>query len=559
VAGGSFGGTALRAESHFDSTSFKSMSEADIALKAETLAAPGSAETVRVASSGGAQARAGFSAKAVSLLQMVFSFPAMLGMALVGRVFYEARAFFVDPDLWWHIKVGQDILATHHWPTVDSYSFTVAGQPWIAYEWLGDVLLAWVEKTGGLLGLEILLFALASVVMLALYAYASMKSGNSKAGFVVAGLMCSLAFASFSLRPQMLGYLFLILVLIVLEKFRQGKNNALWFLPPIFLLWVNTHGSFIIGIGVVVFYVIAGLWEFRAGTIEGSKWTPQQRVRLELGLLLSLAVLPLTPYGAQVAVYPFDMAFGQPINVANIQEWQPMPFNIGGGKLFLVVVVAFFVAQMLMQVTMRVGDAALFFSGFAMACLHRRFLLLFVPFFAPVAAAIIARWLPPYDRKKDHFYLNAAIMAAAAVAIVWYFPKTNDLEKAVGRIYPVQAVEYLRQHPVRGPIFNAYGYGGYLVGKLPEQPVFIDGRGDLYERGGIFGEYIEVSDMKPAAFRILDQHHIEACLLERKDALSTALGAMPGWELRYSDALSALYVRRTAAVADSGQESRRER
>jgi hypothetical protein len=150
-------------------------------------------------------------------------------------------------------------------------------------------------------------------------------------------------------------------------------------------------------------------------------------------------------------------------------------------------------------------------------------------------------------------------MAAAAVAIVWYFPKTNDLEKAVGRIYPVQAVEYLRQHPVRGPIFNAYGYGGYLVGKLPEQPVFIDGRGDLYERGGIFGEYIEVSDMKPAAFRILDQHHIEACLLERKDALSTALGAMPGWELRYSDALSALYVRRTAAVADSGQESRRER
>jgi hypothetical protein len=480
-----------------------------------------------------------------SLFAKVFSFPAMLGVALVARVFYEARRFFVDPDLWWHIRVGQDILATHHWPTVDSYSFTVAGQPWIAYEWLGDVLLAWVQKTGGLLGLDILLFALASVVMLALYAYATIKSGNSKAGFVVAGLMCSLAFASFSLRPQMLGYLFLILVLIIIEKFRQGNDKALWLLPPIFLIWVNTHGSFIIGIGVVALYLVAGLWEFRVGSIEGQKWTLPQRLRLELALLISLAVLPLTPYGAQLAAYPFDMAFGQPINVANVQEWLPMPFNMFGGKLFLAVVIGFFASQLLIRTTMELGDATLLFGGFAMACLHRRFLLLFVPFFAPVAAALIARWLPPYQRKKDHFYLNAAIMVTAVAAMVWYFPKTSKLKDAVARIYPVHAVEYLRQHPVGGPMFNDYGYGGYLLGNLPQQPVFIDGRGDLYERGGIFEEYIEVSDMKPAAFRILDQHHIEACLLDRKGALATALGAMPGWELQYSDGLSAVYVRRS--------------
>ena len=87
---------------------------------------------------------------------MCFRFPPCWRSLWSARVFYEARAFFVDPDLWWHIKVGQDILATHRWPTVDPYSFTVAGHPWIAYEWLGDVLLAWVAKTGGLLGLEFL-------------------------------------------------------------------------------------------------------------------------------------------------------------------------------------------------------------------------------------------------------------------------------------------------------------------------------------------------------------------------------------------------------------------
>ena len=126
-----------------------------------------------------------------------------------------------------------------------------------------------------------------------------------------------------------------------------------------------------------------------------------------------------------------------------------MPFNMFGGKLFLVFVIAFLVAQLLMRTTIELGDATLFFGGFAMACLHRRFLLLFVPFFAPVAAALLARWIPRYDRKKDHFYLNAAIMTGAVIAMVWYFPKTSKLEERVAQLYPVRAVEYLRQHPVR--------------------------------------------------------------------------------------------------------------
>src|SRR5580692_5523049 len=178
-----------------------------------------------------------------SLLRKVFSFPAMLATFLVGRVFYEARAFNVDPDLWWHIKVGQDIVTSHHWPTTDPFSYTVAGNPWMAYEWLGDVVIGTVARVGGLLGLDVFLFVWASVVMLTLYAYTTLRSGNSKAGFVTSGLLCSMAFASFNLRPQMLGYLFLILTLIALERFRQEKQRAIWFLPPMFLLWINTHGS----------------------------------------------------------------------------------------------------------------------------------------------------------------------------------------------------------------------------------------------------------------------------------------------------------------------------
>jgi len=131
------------------------MSEADIPLRGATLSrlAP-VAEAQRTTPSPvltPADSAALSVWSATWLWQRAFSFPAMLGVFLIGRVFYEARAFMVDPDLWWHVRIGQDIFATHHWPIVDPYSFTVGGNPWIAYEWLGDVLIGAVERAGGLL------------------------------------------------------------------------------------------------------------------------------------------------------------------------------------------------------------------------------------------------------------------------------------------------------------------------------------------------------------------------------------------------------------------------
>ena len=147
--------------------------------------------------------------KKLTFLQQIFSFPAMLASLLVGAVFVSARKFLVDPDIWWHIKVGDTVLATHHWPATDPYSFTVFGQPWLAYEWLGDIVLSFANRVGGLAGLEVLFIVLGSAIMLALYGFATTSSGSSKAGFVASGVLLMPAAVSFSLRPQMLGYLFL--------------------------------------------------------------------------------------------------------------------------------------------------------------------------------------------------------------------------------------------------------------------------------------------------------------------------------------------------------------
>ena len=481
-----------------------------------------------------------------SLLQRLFSFPAMLGTLLVAIVFVLKRGFEVDADFWWHIKIGEGILATHHWPTTDPYSFTVAGQPWLACEWLGDVLFAAVERAAGLRGLDFLLILLSAAIILALYGLATLRSGNSKASFITTAALLVMVVPVLSMRPQMLGYLFLVLTLIALERFRQGKLDALWFLPALFLVWINTHGSWVLGLGTMAVYWVSGLRAVHIGGVQTRVWAPADRLRLSLVFLLCLAVLPITPYGTRLALYPFQVASSLPVNMASINEWQPMPFNLLGGKVFLVLVLGLFAMQIALELTWRLEELALLFFGTLMAFLHVRFILVFVPFFAPLFAMMLARWVPGYERKKDLHLVNAILMACMVVAMVRYFPSEAKIQESVASRSPVGAVDFLRQHSISGPLLNSYGFGGYLIwARGPEHKVFIDGRGEVYENGGVFSDYLHITLLKPGALTVLRRYGVQACLLSRDEPLANVLVALPEWQRIYYDQNSELFVLRS--------------
>jgi asparagine N-glycosylation enzyme membrane subunit Stt3 len=353
----------------------------------------------------------------------------------------------------------------------------------------------------------------------------------------------------------MLGYLFLILTLIALERFRDGKQRAFWLLPFLMLLWVNTHGSWIIGLGTIFVYWMSGLVGFQIGSLEAKRWTPKERLTLSCGFLLCLLALPITPYGTRVAVSPFEFAFSLPLNVAHIQEWQSMPFNTVVGKIFLVLLIAIIIAQISLGLRWRLEELALFLFGTMMACLHVRFILIFVPFVAPVLAMILARWVPHYKRSKDKFVLNAALILLVLATMFRYFPSGGDLRKEVSKSFPVAAVDYLRKHPVPEPMYNNYGFGGYLVwSRGPEHKVFIDGRGDVYERGGLLSDYMHITYLEPGALDLLRAYHIQSCLLQRNESLATVLSASPEWQRVYLDDTSVLFVRAsTFNGTESGQ------
>ncbi len=489
-------------------------------------------------------------------LRWAISFPALMATLLVGVALVGAQSRLIDPDTWWHVTVGEQILKTHTWPVADTYSFTARGAGWIAYEWLGGVFLALAARAGGLVGLALFQKALVAVFTLLLYYYGYLKSGNSKAACIAATLVLPVAPVAFTLRPQLFGYIFLVLTMICLERFRQGHARALWFLPPLFMVWANTHGTFTFGLVVIGLYWIAGLVNFSAGRLVAERLTERQRVQLLLTFLLCTLALLVTPYGSQIAAYPIEMATAQPLNIANIQEWQPLSLSNPVGMFMLLFAAALFLAQVVLRLTYRVEEMALLLFAFYVSCAHMRFAMLFVIFVAPIVAAILARWTPSYDQAKDRYLLNLALIAIVILAFVKFHPTRHELETSVAADYPSGAVQYLRQHPEPVGMFNEYGWGGYLISQLGSQhQVFIDGRADLYEYSGVFPDYMVIAAAQGDALRMLARHNIHSCLVRHGNPLEAMLAGSSDWKQVYSDDLSVIFIRAPRLASNSKNAS----
>jgi hypothetical protein len=495
--------------------------------------------------------------RVVGVLRKVFSFHLFLAALLLAGAYigtftnvHQALSptsqplRWVESDTLWHVTVGNLILKTHIWPTHDIYSFTAHGSPWIAYEWLGEVIMSLAWRAGNLHGLAVLVMALISIIILGLFYLAYLGSRNTKSAFAACAVLLPLSAISWTLRPQLLGYVFLIITLIVLKRFRQGHTKTIWMLPLIFLLWTNTHGTFVLGFGVLGIYWLCGLKEIHVGDLYGQRWTPSERRQLELVALLSLTASIITPYGTQLAAYPLEMAGSQPMIIQIVQEWQPLALSESYGKLFLVLLLAFWVFVTARRFRIRLEDAALLLIATAETLMHARFMVLFVPVFAPLLAELIAPWFPPYDETKDHPFLNFALVGLTFAGIAIFFPSNSRLKQELANEMPAGALQYAAAHPDLGPTFNYFFWGGYLIqNHAPGDKVFIDGRLDIYEYSGVLADYMSIMSLNPDVESLLSKYHVRSCLIPPENPLATLLASSPGWKQVYRDGISTIFVR----------------
>ena len=488
---------------------------------------------------------AGSAAQPVALrpIKRIFSFPAVLVCLLTVLAVLTVRGRFNNNDLWWHLKMGQMIWTTHAIPLADPFSFTTHHQALVPQEWLSEVAIYAAYKWAGFQGLMFWLCFFAAAQLIAGYVLCSLSSGNLKVAFAGAMLLWLFATEGFALRPQMIAYLLLIAELILIHLGRT--RNPRWFfsLPFLFLLWINCHSSFILGLILAVIYLFASFFSFRMGSLVSEAWPQHRRRTFLLALGLSVAALFLNPAGIRQIRYPFDNMLGMPLMLASVAEWAPLKMSDSRGLALLAVLILIFLLPALRRAELHFDELLLLAAGTWLAVNHMRMLPVFGILAAPILSRQLANSWENYEAAKDRIAPNAVVIALCLLVLWIAFPGAANLEKQVEAQSPVKAVEFLRSSHLAGPMLNDYDFGGYLIWAAPEYPVFIDSRADVYEWSGMLGEFGNWATLRTDPRVLLEKYKIGFCILGRQSPMAYVLPLMPGWKLVYSDPIAVIFAR----------------
>jgi hypothetical protein len=480
---------------------------------------------------------------AAAVVQKAFSFPVMLACGLAMVTFLSCRSRVSDPDTWWHLRVGETIWRSKSIPRTDLFSYTTNNHTSIDPEWLAEISIYLAYDLGGCRGLLLWLCLFSSAVFVALYVYCSLYSGNSKISFLGGLLGCFFGSVGLHVRPVVLGHLFLVLELLVLHLGRTKSRRWLWTLPPVFALWANCHGSFVLGLLALGAFGIGSFVDLASGGLVSVRRERRERAFPGVMFALCIAAPALNPIGLQLLSYPFDTLTNQRVGLANISEWQALTVSDPRGVALFGVAGLLGWIVLTRPVQVRLEELVLLLIAFGLALRHIRMLFAFGILTAPILCRLLADAWDRYDPGRDHRGANAALMLGFLAVMLFAFPAASQLDRQVRTENPAGAVEFIRRSGISGPMLNQYEWGGYLMWALPEQKVFVDVRGDIFDWTGVLGAYARWYNLQEDPMLLLNKYRIAYCILSRAAPMSSVLPLLPGWRRVYSDDLAVIFAR----------------
>jgi hypothetical protein len=485
------------------------------------------------------------------ILRRVFSFPATLASLLAVLSVLSVRSRFDDSDMWWHLKMGETIWTTHAIPVTDIFSYTTNHQAAIPHEWLAQAAMYLAYRWGGYSGLMVWFCLLTAGLLMAGYGLCSLYSGNAKVGFLGALIVWLFGTVGFSMRPQLIGYLLLIAELLLI---RLGRTrNPRWFLwlPMLFAVWVNCHGSFFLGLVVAGISLFSSFFNFRWGSLVSPGWDPRCRRMLALALILSAAALLLNPIGIRQILYPIDTMLHQQVNLSSVAEWRATDLTDARGVALLAVLLCSFLLVVVRRSELYWDELLLLALGTWLGVSHLRTLFVFGILAAPILTRELSTSWEGYNVEEDRIWPNAALIGVSVLAVFLAFPSRQNLEKQVEDGSPQKAVEFIKANHLSGPMLNDYGFGGYLIWAAPEYPVSMDGRADIYEWSGFLSEFESWANLQSDPNALLQKYRINFCLLERQSPMVRILPLLHEWKIVYADNKAVILVR-TGSASPAG-------
>ncbi len=480
-------------------------------------------------------------------------------------VFAMAMRVSVDTDTWWHLRAGAWMVENRALLDTDPFSHTRFGEPWIYPGWLAQIILFGLHTLLGSEGLNLL------TALMVVLAFASLWPVLEAPPLLRAFVLLLGATASgvfWSARPQIFSFALAGITLALLERARaQDRLAGLWALPLIAALWVNLHGGFAVLFILLGAFFGGELLSILSRSVLGraslkDAYESRRNLILRLGLILAVCVAAIgaNPHGYVMLAYPFQTVS---IDVLQqyIQEWQSPNFHQLEVQPFLWLLLAVLFAFGLSR-QRPAATELLLVGGFAyLALLAGRNIALFalaaVP---PLARHAYSALLPVAERfgpskplstpiaaRLNLVLFALALLAAGIKSAAPLSPSFN--EAAIAEHLPVQAVAYLNDQQLEGPLFNDYSWGGYILWELyPAYKTFVDGRTDLFE-DEILEDYLEAWRAGPGWEQVFDKWEIQVAFLPLEAPLVRALES-DGWIRTFSDTRAVVLLAPNQGRAD---------
>jgi hypothetical protein len=519
---------------------------------------------------------------AVKLLPSLTDFAFLMPIVFLFCRMEGVKALLGDCDTGWHIRTGEWIVANHGVPARDIFSFSRPGDPWYAWEWLSDVLLAWLNSRGGLAAV-----ALFSILLIAVTSVLLFRLARRKSNAIVALLVTMVAAAASSVhwlaRPHLFTLLFAVLFLGALERVREGRTRLaglpyLALLPAATILWTNLHGGFFVGILMIAAYGCGELLTMAFAADPGDRRQAGRNAgRYFLCALACLAASLANPYFYRLHVHVWQYV-SDPYQSQHIMEFLTLSFHHPAAIFFESMLVMSAAAAFWYVSKGRFTEPLLLLMWGHAALLAARNIPIFMIAAAPLVAWAIEEWLARLPQLRVAEWLRnavrkfnlvaaetsgtddigrwhlASVAGALVVAALLYAPSPPKAFRAEfdPDRYPAGAIETIRHDPT-ARIFTYDQWGDYLIYRLyPHTKVFVDGRSDFY--GNDFEEKcIAVLSVKYDWEKILGGFGIDTILLPPSAPLSGALKESSRWRVVYDDGVALVFrsAQKTAGESSS--------
>ena len=459
-----------------------------------------------------------------------------------------------DLDNWWHLQVGSWILANHSFPHTGVFSGTAANHPWAAYSWGYELLLSLAYRWFDLMGMAIFGTILTLLVAASVYHMTRTLSGRFWSAVLIAAIACSVFLFTMCPRPAYFTMmLFAAELTLLLEANRTGRMQPLYWLPLLFLFWVNLHIQFIYGLAVLGLFLAVNVSYKLAATVGWSvPWVSASRVPLMPLALLTVACF-LVPFVSPYSYHLYEIVYryaNAKVPYQMIREMQPVTFQVPSHYLqVLLAGAAFFAVR-------RGKKIDLFKATTLVVATIAGFRMMRDSWFVCIVAAACIADLPAEEEARgpgDTWYEWLGLAAFLLVAGLLFAGDTHfnrtGLDARISSIFPVNAANYLRKHPQPGPLYNTIDWGGFLTWYMPDYPVAIDGRTDLYG-DEILARFFATGGGEDY---VNDPYLNEAgiIVLERGMPLATVLQSDGRFQKIYEDQLAIVFVRQAGIFPTS--------